>query len=200
MKNYCEIRGIPRKEIIYTTPRGTVIKVWPDTAYGDGVDSEIITSAQGSSPAGSKGRAKINQLPGLAEMIAAAKLEREKEFLARYPGIDELLDIIRLHAEAHEDFERMMESESRITCKAAPKMSIEAARRKYPVALAYLSILTFANSDPGSEIGYIWRRAGENAIERIEAGVDVISALTEAQKEIETKTESPEYREHVAGL
>lgn len=198
MKNYIEKKGLHHTDIIYTTPRGSVIRIL--SVYNDTANSEIITPCIGGSPAGSKGNIKISTMPRLAEQIAAAKSAEEQAFLLRYPGIDELLDIIRLHRLADEALEEMMGTGDSILRATRPKISIEEAHAKYPIASAYLTLLRLSNADPSSAIGFIRRQVGQEAFQQIEKGVDVITALENANNKIKKETETPQYREHVAGL
>jgi len=202
MKNYIEKKGVLKKDINYTTPKGSVINVISAT-YNQRqgtVEAVVITPCAGGSPVGGKGKIKVSDMPGLANLISAAQARFEQTFLSRFLGIDELLDIIRLHNEAREDFEKMMENENQVTCKSAPDISVEDAKIKYPLAAAYIDILNLADADPSSEIGFIRRQAGEKAIKNIENGEDVITAQKMANEIINKKKETPEYKEHISGL
>ena len=187
MKNYIEKKGIKKNMIVYTTPKDGIISVVPE--IGSIVSITVLQAIEGGSPVGSKGSVSLSALPGLDKLIQAELDRRETEFLSKYPGIDELLTIINDHAKSYESMQRMMESESRMTFKAAPTISIEDAKKEYPLAAAYLNLLTITNADPSSQIGFIRRKAGEKAFMKIEEGADIITALTEAKKEIEESKE-----------
>ena len=188
MKNYIEKKGIKKKMIVYTTPKGGIISVVPE--MGSLVSITILQTIEGGSPVGSKGSVSLNTLPGLDKLIQAELDRRETEFLSKYTGIDELLTIINDHAKSYESMQRMMENESQMTFKAAPKISVEDTKKTYPLAAAYLNLLTIANADPSSQIGFIKRKAGEKAFIKVEDGTDIITALTEAKKEIEESKET----------
>lgn len=188
MKNYIETKGIKKNMIVYTTPKGGIISVVPE--MGSLVSFTILQTIEGGSPVGSKGSVSLNTLPGLDKLIQAELDRRETEFLSKYTGIDELLTIINDHAKSYESMQRMMENESQMTFKAAPKISVEDAKKTYPLAAAYLNLLTIANADPSSQIGFIKRKAGEKAFIKVEDGTDIITALTEAKKEIEESKET----------
>ena len=183
MKNYIEKKGIKKKMIVYTTPKGGIISVVPE--MGSLVSITILQTIEGGSPVGSKGSVSLNTLPGLDKLIQAELDRRETEFLSKYTGIDELLTIINDHAKSYESMQRMMENESQMTFKAAPKISVEDTKKTYPLAAAYLNLLTISNADPSSQIGFIKRKAGEKAFIKVEDGTNIITALTEAKKEIE---------------
>ena len=188
MKNYIEKKGIKKKMIVYTTPKGGIISVVPE--MGSLVSITILQTIEGGSPVGSKGSVSLNTLPGLDKLIQAELDRRETEFLSKYTGIDELLTIINDHAKSYESMQRMMENESQMTFKTAPKISVEDAKKTYPLAAAYLNLLTISNADPSSQIGFIKRKAGEKAFIKVEDGTDIITALTEAKKEIEESKET----------
>jgi len=198
MKNYIAKKGIKENMIDHTTPKGALIRVVPE--MGSIVSVTVLRAIDGGSPVGAKGKMSLTALPGLDKLIQTELARREEEFLSKYPGIDELLSIINGQAESYEDMQRMMETESRVTFKAAPEMSVEDAKKMYPLAAAYLHLLALADADPSSQIGFIRRQAGEKAFLKIEEGSDIIAALAAAEEEIKIECESKEYRNHCSGL
>jgi len=198
MKNYIEKKGIKKEEILYITPKGSTIKIL--SFYNGIAECEIINPFPGGSPAGSKGKVKIQDMPNLQKLIDENKQKEEIQFLEKYPGIDELLNIINLHCEANEAFEEMMDSGDGVLRKSTPKISIEEARKIYPEAATYMDILKLSDADPSSQIGFIRRQAGKIAINLLLSGESASSAIIKAKEYISNETNSPKYKEHVAGL
>lgn len=198
MKNWIEKKGMKNEDIMYTTPRGTLLKIL--SSWGGKVEVEVIVPISGGSPKGTKGSMLLSALPGLAEQIEASDRQREADFAAKYPGIDDLLDIIRLHHEADEAFARMIETGSSVLRDHRPEISIEEAHKKYPVASAYLHIYNISEADPSSQIGFIRRSAADKIFAEIESGLGVIEAAQKLDKMIESESNTPAYNNHVAGL
>jgi hypothetical protein len=72
-----------------------------------------------------------------------------------------------------------------------PKMSVEEAKRQYPIAAAYLTILKYSQADPSSKTGFEQRIKGEEAIEKLENGADVEKTrdeMIENYKKVDTST------------
>ena len=67
MKNYIEKKGIKKEEILYITPKGSTIKIL--SFYNGIAECEIINPFPGGSPAGSKGKVKIQDMPNLQKLI-----------------------------------------------------------------------------------------------------------------------------------
>jgi len=192
MKNYCEIRGIKKADRKYTLPSGTEVRLLSHPYRSANimvVDAEVLATGK----TGKIGKVKLDSAEEqkVMDIISAAAKIDEAALQARYPGLDELLTIIHGHNEAQADFARSMEDESRagLAVMSAPEVSIEQARANYPLAAAYLVLLSLANANPASQIGYIRRQAGEQALTAIEeSNIDVLVALDTAQKYIkETK-------------
>lgn len=198
MRNYIEIKGIAKEDVVYTTPKGSKIKV---TNAGMGTaDVEVVSAAQGCSPAGSKGKIEIDKMPGLQDLIKSNRDKLEAAFVAKYPNMDKLLDIIKGHAAADEEFNRMMESGDSVLKLTRPEITIETARELYPEEAAYMDILAFADANPSSKIGFIRRCAGELAVDLLLSGAAATMALIRAEEEIAQKTDAPKYKSHIAGL
>ncbi|MBU2527711.1 MAG: hypothetical protein KKC03_14030 [Bacteroidetes bacterium] len=192
------MKGIEKKEIMYVTPKGATIKVL--SSWRDKVEVEVMVPSEGGSPKGAKGNMLLSTLPGLAEQIRAAEEKKEKDFAARYPGIDDLLDIIRLHGDADRAFEKMMETGDSVLRDNRPAISINDALAKYPIAAAYLHIYNMSEADPSSQIGFIRRSEAEKAFAQIEGNTDVIQASIDMDAAIEAASNTPAYRNNVAEL
>jgi hypothetical protein len=198
MKNYIEKKGLKNEDVLYTTPKGAKLKIL--SSWKEKVEVEVLIPIPGGSPKGAKGNMLLSTLPGLAEQITAMAEKREADFVAKYPGIDELLDIIRLHREADEALEKMMETGDSILRDNRPEISIDEAMEKYPVAAAYLHIYNLSEADPSSQIGFVRRSAADKAFANIADGADVILTANELDTVIDVTSNTPAYRDHVAGL
>lgn len=198
MRNYIDKKGIKKEEIIYTTPKGSKIKI--TNAGMDRANAEVIEASPGCSPTGAKGVITISDMPGLDELVLETKKTEEDAFTSKYPHMDTLLDIINGHLNADDDFEKMMESGSSKIKAGRPKTTIADARTKYANENAYLAILKLSDSNPASKIGFIRRQAGAAAIKSLHLKISAIEALETAKKEIDTQKNTIEYRSHCAGL
>ena len=118
----------------------------------------------------------LDRHPEIETIRKSAEDSFESAFVARYPGIYTLVTAINDEHNYHESFNRMMDDESNdgVRPPVAPKMTIEQARQQYPIAAAYLTILSYADADPSSQVGYNRRRCGDDAITQLEGGADVI--------------------------
>lgn len=123
----------------------------------------------------------LDKHPEIETLLAQANEQYEQEFMARYPGIYELVAAIDDEDNYHEAFERMMEDEHNDGAKPPkqPALSTERAAEMYPIASAYLTICNYTDADPSSQVGYDKRSAGTWAIEQLEAGRDVIQVRDE---------------------
>lgn len=198
MKNYISKAGIKEEEIIYTTLKGSKIRI--SNVGIDIADAETLVSAPGCSPVGAKGRVEISKMQGLQEIINTAKNTAGIKFEKKYPNMDTLLSIINNHHDADAKFEKMMESGDSILRGNRPKITITEAKEKYPEEAAYMSILRLADADPSSEIGYIRRQAGSTAIKLLHNNAPAIIALKKATEEIAQKTKTEEYKAHCVSL
>lgn len=198
MKNYIEMKGVKKEDLLYITPKGATVKVL--SSWHDKAEVEVINPIPGGSPKGTKGNMLLSNLPGLEQQIKAAEEKKENDFLKKYPGIDELLTIIRLHSQADEAFNRMMETGDSILRDNRPEITIENAHKKYPAASAYLHIYNLFEADPSSQIGFIRRSAANEIFTEIENGLDVIAARKKLDAIIEKESNTSAYRNHIAGL
>jgi len=135
----------------------------------------------------------LDNRPELRQQIDEANATYQAQFEQRYPGIYALAEAIdndrhyhtsigvscgrRICRLCQRQFDRMMEDEDNdgVRPPAHPKMSVNDARKLYPVAAAYLTILHYSESDPSCETGYNKRHAGEQALKELESGADVIA-------------------------
>jgi len=119
----------------------------------------------------------LDNRPELRQQIDEANATYQAQFEQRYPGIYALAEAIDNDRHYHRQFDRMMEDEDNdgVRPPAHPKMSVNDARKLYPVAAAYLTILHYSESDPSCETGYNKRHAGEQALKELESGADVIA-------------------------
>lgn len=184
MKNYIEMRGIQKPVVTWMVDgvECRCIDFYPVKFKGIWVVEIEPTMINGKKAQ----YVNIETRPELAAKLREAEAEYERRFLARYPGIDELLSARNASETYHESFQRMMEDEMNdgINPPDQPALSAAEAAKKYPIAAAYLSLLRLADSDPGSQIGYERRKAGKAAFDKILAGADVIEAEKEAQQRL----------------
>lgn len=185
MKNSIEIVGITRKPMMYHTD--TYGDVTITSYYAMRANGKRVV--RGTLADGRECMVALDGRRALEEMIKQSNVDYEAAFLARVPGIDELLTAINDAQDYREAFEGMMEDEGNdgVRPPARPTISVDEARKLYPVAAAYLTILRMSESDPSSQIGYTRRRAGKKAIERIEAGEDIITICNEMMAAIEAE-------------
>ncbi len=197
MKNYVSKEGIEKKEILYTTEKGTVVKIL-GTPYEGKVEVVVVTPCEGGSEKGKIGKIQANK--EIVKLVEDEKKRKEKELLMRCPGLDELLSSINRDDNHYEDFQKAMESGDGMLPSRPVGISPEEARKSYPEAAAYLKLLKLADANPASEIGYIRRTAGKVGLEKMRAGVSPSECLSDVMAEIENRTNTPAYNAHVAGL
>ncbi len=123
----------------------------------------------------------LDRHPEIEPLLQAAQDEYETQFTARYPGIYELVNAINTECNYHDSFARMMGDEHNdgVNPPSAPRLNVADARKRYPVAAAYLTIVSYSQSDPSCQTGYNRRCAGKWAIEQLVGGADVIKTRDE---------------------
>jgi len=177
MKNYVSMEGIRKKEILYTTEKGAMMKIL-GTPWQGQVEAEVITPSEGGSPKGKIG--KIQATREIEKLVIDEKNRQEKELLMRCPGIDELLSSIHRDSNHYDDFSiiilQAMEREGVLPAKP-DGITPEEAKKLYPEAAAYLQLLKLSESDSASKIGHIRRTAGKSGLEKMRAGMSPVECL-----------------------
>lgn len=120
----------------------------------------------------------LQYLQNAAEKRERAARERQEKIDA-IPGLAELRDAIEdLNSWNREYSENIHSGASGVGLRAKPQYDLEAMRKKYPRAAAYLKAAEMA-----SAANYAKAAAGKKARERIINGEDCEQALSDAEKE-----------------
>lgn len=119
----------------------------------------------------------LDRHPEIEAQINAANAAYEQAFIARYPGIYELVAARNDAEYRYERLQRAIERGDGILPSSTPDRDPEELARQYPLAAAYLTICGYCDSDNLDKYG-----AGQWAIEQLEAGADVLDTCNAMQQ------------------
>ncbi len=112
--------------------------------------------------------------PEIKAILDAANAAYERDFIARYPGV---YDLVTAQNDAEWRYERLqqeIEQGDGILSDSTPEHDPDELAIQYPIAAAYLEIVGYTDSDNLDKYS-----AGEWAINQLEDGADVIETCNQ---------------------
>mgnify|MGYP001572797255 CR=1 FL=1 len=175
-KPYVPHKGIKHNPIIAQTKAGkvTITDYTPSKVQG----RRVIEATLG----GKRGYVPLDSYPEIDAAIKAENERHEAEFVARYPGVYELVAAQNDAEYRYERLQREIESGDGILSNSIPERDPAEAAKQYPIAAAYLQICDYCDNCSMSNVGMAKSSTGNWAIEQIKNGADVITTRDEMVK------------------
>lgn len=124
----------------------------------------------------------LDKHPEIKAVLDAENEQYEAEFVARYPGIYELVAAQNDAEYRYERLQREIESGNGILSNSTPTHDPADVAKQYPVAAAYQTICAYAENCSMSNVGFAKSAAGKWAVGQLESGADVVATRDEMIK------------------